>query len=75
MPLPTRRAALATAAGLALALPLMADDKPKSKLEFRRAETVAAEGLTEAGRTHQKEACFSGVIDTTAEMMSSFWPQ
>jgi preprotein translocase subunit SecD len=44
----TRRAALATAASLALALPVLADDKPKTKVEFRRAETTAAKDLTEA---------------------------
>ena len=44
----TRRAALATAAGLAFTLPALADDKPKVKVEFRRAEKTAAEGLTEA---------------------------
>jgi preprotein translocase subunit SecD len=27
---------------------VLADDKPKTKVEFRRAETAAAEGLTEA---------------------------
>ena len=44
----TRRAALATAAGLALTLPVLAEDKPKTKVEFRRAETTASKELTEA---------------------------
>ncbi len=44
----TRRGALATAAGLALAAPVLADDSPKPKVEFRRAETTAANDLTVA---------------------------
>jgi preprotein translocase subunit SecD len=47
MLLHTRRAVL-TAASLALALPVMADEKPKTRVEFRRAETTAAKELIEA---------------------------
>jgi preprotein translocase subunit SecD len=54
----SRRAALAAAAGLAFALPALADDKPKTKVEFRRAETTAAEGLTEATITGTKEKVY-----------------
>jgi preprotein translocase subunit SecD len=43
----TRRALL-VAAGLTLALPAVADDAPKARVEFRRAETAPAPGLTEA---------------------------
>jgi preprotein translocase subunit SecD len=42
----TRRAALAAAAGLALAVPVLADDPPR--VEIRRAEKAPADGLTEA---------------------------
>jgi preprotein translocase subunit SecD len=54
----TRRAALATAAGLAFALPALADDKAKTKVEFRRAEKTAAEGLTEATVAGTKEKVY-----------------
>ncbi len=43
----TRRTALAVA-GLALALPVVAQDTPRPRVEFRRAETSRADGLTEA---------------------------
>lgn len=42
------RRALLAAAGLALALPGFADDAPTARVEFRRAETAPAPGLTEA---------------------------
>jgi preprotein translocase subunit SecD len=43
----TRRAAL-VAVGLALALPVLAQDPPRPRVEFRRAETSRANGLVEA---------------------------
>ena len=61
----TRRAALATAAGLAFTLPALADDKPKAKVEFRRAEKTSAEGLTEATVAGTKEKVY---LHKTAEL-------
>ncbi len=57
---PSLAAALAVlslgfATGLAPARP---DEKPKVKIEFRRAETKAAEGLTEATVPGQKEKIY-----------------
>jgi preprotein translocase subunit SecD len=54
----TRRAALATAAGLALAIPVLAEDKPKTKVEFRRAETTASTELTEATVAGSKDKVY-----------------
>ncbi len=47
MRLPTRRA-LGLVAGLTLALPALAQEPPKARVELRRAETAPAEGLVES---------------------------
>jgi preprotein translocase subunit SecD len=71
MTLLTRRAALA-AAGLALALPATADDRPGVKVEFRRAETAAAEGLTEAAVAGTKDKVYlHGTADLTGADVAS----
>ncbi len=54
----TRRAVLAAAAGLALVAHAPADDAPKTRVEFRRAETSPAEGLTEAVVAGTKEKVY-----------------
>lgn len=64
----TRRAALATAAGLALALPVFADEKPKTKVEFRRAETAAAKGLIEATVAGTKDKVY---LHKTADLVTA----
>jgi preprotein translocase subunit SecD len=64
MPLFTRRAFLETAAGLALTTSALAEE-PKTKVEFRRAETAAADGLTEATVVGTKDKVY---LHKTAEL-------
>ena len=46
--LPFTRRAFVLTAGLALALPVVGQEQPKSRVELRRAETAPAPGLVEA---------------------------
>lgn len=64
---------LTVAAGLALALPALAQDSPKTRVELRRAEAAPAEGLVEAvvAGTSQKVYLHKAAALTGADIASA----
>lgn len=64
---------LTVAAGFALALPALAQDAPKTRVELRRAETAPADGLVEAvvAGTTQKVYLHKAAALTGADIASA----